>query len=102
MIAYRAETALSMIVKHSLSKPNEATTLIRTIFNSEADLLANPERKELLIRIPPLATPRENQAAQSLLDHLNETEFVNPGTELRLRYIIGRQDDFENRPTANS
>ena len=34
--------------------------------------------KELLISIHPLATPRENQAAQSLLDHLNETELFIP------------------------
>jgi len=102
MIAYRAETALSIIVRPSLSKPNEARTLIRTVFNSEADLLPDPERNELLIRIHPMATPRENQAVQSLLHHLNETEFVYPGTELRLRYIIGRQDDLENGLTANS
>ena len=35
-----------------------------------------------------LANPRSNLAIQHLLDHLNASEFVYPGTTLRLTYTI--------------
>ena len=102
MIAYRAETALSMIIKSSMRKPNEARALIRAVFESDADLMPDLERKELLVRVHHMATPQGNQAVQDLLDHLNESEFVYPGTELKLRYILGNQSDSEFGFTSNS
>ena len=102
MIAYRAETALSMIIKPSMRKSNEARTLIRAVFESDADLLPDLERKELRVRIHHMATPRENRAVQDLLDHLNESEFVYPGTELKLRYVLGCQGEDEFGFTSNS
>jgi transposase len=100
MIAYRAETAMSIILRPIMAKPNEARALIRELLNSDADLCPNIEKGELHVRIHPMTSPQGNRTIQELLKHLNEAEFVYPGTKLKLRYSLGNGDKFETRPGA--
>ena len=102
MIAYRAETALSTVIKPQMKKPNEARTLIRALFKSEADLLPNSYHNKLLIRIHYMSTPQGNLAIQSLIDHLHEAEFVYPGTKMKSRYALGSQIDSDLEVNSNS
>jgi hypothetical protein len=88
LVAYRAETALAMIVREGLSHEDEARALIRDLFRSDADLCPDPAAGVLTVRLHTLANPRSNRAVQGLLDHLNAAEFTYPGTNLRLHYTL--------------
>jgi len=88
LVAYRAETALAMIVREELSHEDEARALIRDLFRSDADLHPDPAAGVLTVRLHTLANPRSNRAIQHLLDHLNAAEYTYPGTNLRLTYTL--------------
>jgi len=88
MVAYRAETALAMIVREELSHEDEARSLIRDLFRSDADIHPHEAAGVLEVRLHTLANPRSNRAIQHLLDHLNAAEFTYPGTNLRLTYTL--------------
>jgi transposase len=88
LVAYRAETALAMIVREELSHADEARSLLRDLFRSDADLYPDEAAGVLEVRIHTLANPRSNRAVQHLLDHLNAAEFVYPGTSLLLTYTL--------------
>ncbi len=45
-----------------------------------------------------MTTPRYNRAIEHLLEHLNQTEFNYPGTNLRLVYSLAVST--ENRPAS--
>jgi hypothetical protein len=88
MVAYRAETALALLVRKELSHPDEARSLLCDLFRSDADILPDDSAGVLEVRVHTLANPRSNRAVQRLLEHLNAAEFVYPGTTLRLTYTL--------------
>jgi hypothetical protein len=88
MVAYRAETALAMIAREELSHEEEARSLIRDLFRSDADIHPNEAEGVLEVWLHTLANPRSNRAIKHLLDHLNAAEFTYPGTNLRLAYAL--------------
>jgi hypothetical protein len=88
LVAYRAETALAMIVREASSHPEEARCLVRDLFRSDADISPDEAAGTLEVRLHTLANPRSNRAVQHLLDHLNAAEFTYPGTDLRLTYSL--------------
>jgi hypothetical protein len=91
MIAYRAETAMASIVREELARNDDARSLLRDLFRSEADLLPDGEQRLLRVSVHPMSNPRSNRAIAHLLDHLNAAEFTYPGTNLRLVYSIAGQ-----------
>jgi hypothetical protein len=86
MIVYRAETALAALARTSLASPDEARSMVKALFNTSADLRPDVVRQELRVVLHPLAEPRLNRMVETILVHLNETEFTYPGTELRMVY----------------
>jgi len=88
MIAYRSETALASILRESLSRGDDARSLLCDLFRSEADLHPHPEAGELHVQVHSLANPRSNRAIAHLLHHLNDAELPYPGTNLTLVYSI--------------
>jgi hypothetical protein len=88
MIAYRAETAMVMIVRKHLARSDDARSLIRGNFSTEADLIPDEENKTLTVRIHHLTNNLSDQAARHLATELNETETIYPGTNLRLIYKL--------------
>ena len=88
LVAYRAETAMSGILREALRRQDDSRSLLRDLFRSDADIIPNCDTKVLDIHIHTLANPRSNRAIQQLLDHLNATESTFPGTEFRLHYSI--------------
>jgi prepilin-type processing-associated H-X9-DG protein len=88
MIAYRAETAMTGIVREHLARAEDARALIREILSSEADLLPDEKAGTLTIRLHCMANPLSNRAAKALLACLNESETVYPGTKLLLKYEL--------------
>jgi hypothetical protein len=102
MIAYRAETAMTSIVREELARPDDARSLLRDLFRSEADLLPDLECRVLRVHVHPMSNPRANRAIAHLLEHLNAAEFTYPGTTLRLVYAIaGQAETPELAPDQN-
>jgi hypothetical protein len=88
LIAYRAETAMASIVRESLARTDDARSLLRDLFRSEADLVPDVEQQVLRVHVHPMSNPRSNRAIAHLLDHLNAAEFTYPGTNLQLVYSL--------------
>jgi hypothetical protein len=91
MIAYRAETALASIVREELARTDDARSLLRDLFCSEADLTPDLDKRVLGVQVHPMSNPRANRAIAHLLEHLNAAEFTYPGTSLQLIYSIAGQ-----------
>jgi hypothetical protein len=89
MIAYRAETSLVSILREHLARSDDARTLARQIFETEADLLPDEANKTLTIRIHHLTQAAHDLVLEKLCDALNETQTVFPGTDLTLIFKIG-------------
>jgi hypothetical protein len=89
MIAYRAETAMTMVVREVMSREDDARSLLRDLFLSEADILPDTDNKTLNVCIHYTAEARHNRAIEYLVQHLNDVEYKYPGTELTLRFSLG-------------
>lgn len=88
MVAYRAETAMANLLREKMSHPNEARTLLRSICNSEADLLPDTKAGTLTVRLHQIANHVSSETIRSLCEELNSTETVFPGTNLRMVYEL--------------
>jgi transposase len=86
MIAYRAETAMAAIVREELAREDDARSLLRDLFRSEANILPDLKAGTLQVRVHGMSNPRSNRAIQHLLNHLNDAAMNYPGTNLRLFY----------------
>ena len=89
MIAYRAETSLVSILREHLARSDDARTLIRQIFETEADLLPDATNKTLTVQIHHLTQAVHDLVLEKLCTALNETQTVFPGTDLTLIFKIG-------------
>jgi hypothetical protein len=88
MIAYRAETALVVLLRPHLAKEEEARALIRELLVSSADLEPNDEANTLTVRIHRMACPAHDKAVAALLDDLTTAAFHHPKTGMRLIYEL--------------
>ncbi len=88
MIAYRAETAMVQIVRQTMSRHDDARSLLRAVYSTEADLIPDQEAKTLTVRLHPLASMSSDEALKHLCAEINATETQFPGTELRLIYEL--------------
>lgn len=89
MIAYRAESSLVSWLREHLARSDDARTLVRQIFETEADLLPDLNAKTLTVRIHHLTQSAHDQVLEKLCPALNETQTVFPGTDLTLSFKIG-------------
>jgi len=76
MIAYRAETAMSNIIKKKMSNPEHSRVLLKQIYSSDANLIADYENKKLIVELHRMNTWQEDEILQFLCDELNHTETV--------------------------
>jgi len=88
MIAYRAETAITRVVREVLTRADDARSLVRDLFRTEADLSPDTQAGLLRVAVHPMANPRSNRAIKHLLEVLNASEFAFPGTTLKLVYSL--------------
>jgi hypothetical protein len=88
MIAYRAETAMAQILRQKMTRHDDARSLLRAIYSTEADIVPDAQAKTLTIRLHPLANASSDLAVRNLCAELNATETLFPGTELRLIYDL--------------
>lgn len=90
MISYRAETAMANALRGSLTRPDEARTLLRALYATEADILPDFENKTLTVRLHHLAQQASDRAIMALCNELNQTDTVFPRTDLRMVFELGR------------
>lgn len=88
MVAYRAETAMAIVVRESMARREDSRALLREIYTTEADLIPDENAQTLTVRLHHLTNALSDRAAQHLAAHLNQTETIYPGTNLRLRYEL--------------
>ena len=88
MIAYRAETAMAGLLISPTVDFAAARALLQNLFVTEADILPDPEKKVLLVRVHNASRPAANRALQQLMVKLNEAEMKYPGTDLQIVYEI--------------
>ena len=88
MIAYRAETAMVNILRNYITKKDEARSLVRQIFMTDADIEPDKENGILKIKIHNMTNPRNNGYVKKLCEVLNDSETIFPGTDLLLVYDL--------------
>ena len=89
MVAYRAESAMANVLREVISRPDEARTLLRALYSTDADLIPDHPQQTLTVALHHLANPCSNAAIQKLCDELNATETVFPRSNLRLVFKLG-------------
>ena len=89
MIAYRAETAMVGLLTGPTVDSPAARRLLQDLFVTEADILPDPENKQLNIRVHNASRLAANRALAQLFEHLNKAEVNYPGTDMQLVYQIG-------------
>lgn len=89
MVAYRAETAMAVVLREHWPRSDDVRTLLRAVYGNEADIIPNPGENTLTVRLHHLTNSAEDRAVQKLIDEINSTETVFPGTTYRLVYELG-------------
>lgn len=88
MIAYRAETAMVSIIRDSMSRIEDARSLIEAIYTTEVDLIPDEEDETLKVRLHQPANWSSGKTVQHLCNELNTTCTRFPGTNMRLIYEL--------------
>ena len=88
-------------MREELARTDDARSLLRNLFCSEADLLPDLEQRVLRVQVHPMSNPRANREIAHLLEHLNAAEFTYPGTKLQLVYSIVRKSIATPIPGAS-
>jgi hypothetical protein len=88
MIACRAEAAMPQMVRQTMSRHDDARSLLRAVYNTEIDLIPDQEANSLTVRLHPLANTSSNQTLKHLCAEITATEPQFRGTELRLTYEL--------------
>jgi prepilin-type processing-associated H-X9-DG protein len=88
MVAYRAETAMVQIAREKMRREDDARSLLRSLYRTEADLLPDENAGTLTVRVHHQANRCNDEVIRHLCTELNQTETVFPGTQLRLVYAL--------------
>lgn len=88
MICYRAETRMMAPVVQGKARSDTVRTLIAALMTADASILPDHEKGILRVSILGLANNATERALLPLIDELNQTETIYPGTNLRLVYDI--------------
>jgi len=92
MISYRAETAMSGLLIDQTVDSAAARRLLQDLFVTDADILPEPEKNLLRVRVHSASRPAANRSLAKLFDRLNEADIRYPGTEMKMTYeLIGRE-----------
>lgn len=83
IIAYRAETALCNIIKNKMSSPQNARTLIRKIYNADADMEIDKQNSLLIVKIHRTNHWADDCVMEYLCSKMNDTETVFPATKFK-------------------
>jgi len=88
IIAYRAETALCNIINKQMASPQQARTLIRKLYSSDADIELDKTNDVLLIKIHRTNHWNDDKIFEYLCDQINDTETKFPATNLTCKFKL--------------
>ncbi len=88
MVAYRAETAMAQMPREKMRREDDARSLLRSLYSTEADMLPDENTGTLTVRVHHQANRCTDEVIRHLCTELNQTETVFPGTNLRLVYKL--------------
>ena len=88
LIAYRAETALSNIIKQYMSHKDESRLLLKQIYKTDANLKVDSENKRLIVEIHRLTHWKDDAILKKLCSLMNETQTKFPNSNLTLFYKL--------------
>jgi hypothetical protein len=87
MACYRAESALfNLLGPHFARNNDEGRSFLKSVFQQTADILPDEDRNILTVKFHTMANPRSNRSLRKLCDIVNETDYVFPGTALKLLF----------------
>ena len=93
MLCYRAETRmLATLCEAQHTAKASGRKPLAALMQTEANIVPDLERGVLQVQFLGLANDATERMLQPLLDQLNQTETVYPGTDLRLVYQFGSAD----------
>ena len=85
MICYRAESSVaSLLAPYLANADKEKRMVVKQIIQSNADLIADYKKQTLTVKLYSLAAKRYNLAVENIVQLLNDTETIFPGTSLKL------------------
>ena len=88
MVAYRAESAMAQMAREKMRREDDARSLLRALYTTEADLLPDENAGTLKVRVHHQANRCADEVIRHLCNELNQTETIFPGTQLRLVYEL--------------
>ena len=89
MICYRAETALAnKRAPHFRRSDDEIRASVKAITHPSIDIKPDLENELLNITLFPLSNIRSHNALANIIDEINATSTVFPGTSLMMRFKI--------------
>jgi len=88
MIGFWAETSLINIIKPMMKNPNEARTVIRSIYQSNADLIVDKQNNKLCVMLHHSNFAAVDKIIRYLVNILNETQTVFPESNLVICYDL--------------
>ena len=86
MIAYRAETRMMAPVIGAQGKKPNARRLLRALLTSDANIIPEPAQHILRIQLLGLGSDACDRMLAPLIEELNATRTIYPGTQLTLVY----------------
>jgi hypothetical protein len=88
IIAYRAETAMANLIKKQMSNPEQARSLIRRIYSSDADIEVDKEQKLLKIKLHRSNHWADDKVMEYLCQQLNDTQTIFHASNLTLVFSL--------------
>lgn len=88
LIAYRAETAMSNIIKEHMSHKDESRLLLKQIYKADANIKVDEKNKKLIVEIHRLAYWKDDKILEKLCQIMNETQTKFPDTKLKLFFKL--------------
>ena len=100
MIAYRAETRMMVPVITTQGKKPNARRLLRALLTSDANIIPVPAKGILRIQLLGLGSDACDRMLAPLVEELNATRTIYPGTDLRLVYELAGDPPPEVSPDS--
>ena len=100
MIAYRAETRMMAPVITTQGKKPNARRLLRALLTSDANIIPVPANGILRIQLLGLGSDACDRMLAPLVEELNATRTIYPGTDLRLVYELAGDPPPEVSPDS--
>jgi hypothetical protein len=95
MIAYRAETRMMAPVITTQGKKPNARRLLRALLTSDANIIPVPANGILRIQLLGLGSDACDRMLAPLIEELNATRTIYPGTQLRLVYEMAADSPLD-------